>query len=180
MCARWVQKRSDAATLRRCETAFASSRCLSAATLRDGLWTVSCLHNFATVRRCHAADCRWGHVFATLRRCDAATSLGSPRVFTSLRRCDASGVLLASSRLRDAAKLRCRRGGSSPLRIFTTLRRCRWRAPRVFASSDLAAGGRSLLRSGVMLRRRERRCDAATLGWVVGGPACGRYKYVLA
>jgi hypothetical protein len=125
------------------------------------------------VRRCDAtrrlSDLR---VVATLRCC--ATSR-SPRVFATLR-C-LWGALLASSRHCDPAMLP---GGSSPLRVFATLRRCGWRAPRVFASSDLVAGGRSLLRNGAMLCRRERRCDAATLGWVVGGPACGRYRYVLA
>ena len=167
-------------TLQRCDAARRLSRLRGVSALRRCEMACGRFRVFATSRRCDAATPLIAAGGTSSRHCDAATSLGSPRVFTSLRRCDASGVLLASSRLRDAAKLRCRRGGSSPLRIFTTLRRCRWRAPRVFASSDLAAGGRSLLRSGAMLRRRERRCDAATLGWVVGGPACGRYKYVLA
>jgi hypothetical protein len=102
-------------TLRRCETAFASSRCLGAATLRDGLWTVSCLRVVATLRRCDAAGGSSRlRVFATLRRC--ATSLECLRVFAMLRRCDAAGGLVASSRLRDAATLRL--ASSSRLRVI--------------------------------------------------------------
>ena len=86
---------------------------------------------FALSRRCDAATLprRWG-LLATSRRCDAATPLGSPRVFATLRTATPRRCHVAevSSRLRDAA---------------TLLRR--W-------------GGCSLLRSGRMLRRRERGC----------------------
>ena len=63
-------------------------------------------------------------------------SLGPPRVFATSRRCDASGVLLASSRLRDFTTLRRRCWGllaSVRLCDAATLRG----ASRVFASSRL-------------------------------------------
>ena len=132
-------------TLRRYETAFASSRCLGAATLACGRFRV-----FALLRRCDTLRRR-----GSSRLCDAATPLGcAPRVFATLRRCDMPP------------------GGSSPLRVFASSRRCDAAVCELLASSRHQIWLRAVARSFAVARCCVDASDAATLqpwgGWWVG------------
>ena len=93
--ATWVRKRSEAATLRRCETVWAG---------------FSHLHGVATLRRCQTVWRKFRVLanFATLHYCDIVRA--AARIFAMSQRCVAGtlracGGLLASSRCHVTATL---------------------------------------------------------------------------